>query len=76
MNIPALHLVRELESLGLDDLHSYQWDLDYGNPDVFNHMAEELFFLADQGVKSFGSMLWHLFGKSSVRIAKTCLKPT
>jgi len=33
--------------------HSYQWDLDYGNPDVFNHMAEELFFLANQGVEIF-----------------------
>jgi glycosidase len=33
--------------------HSYQWDLDYGNPDVFNHMAEEMLFLANQGVEIF-----------------------
>jgi len=33
--------------------HSYQWDLNYANPAVFNHMAEELLFLANQGVEIF-----------------------
>lgn len=31
--------------------HNYQWDLNYENPVVFNHMAEELLFLANQGVE-------------------------
>lgn len=31
--------------------HSYQWDLNYANPAVFNRMAEEMLFLADQGVE-------------------------
>ena len=31
--------------------HSYQWDLNYANPAVFNRMAEEMFFLANQGVE-------------------------
>lgn len=31
--------------------HSYQWDLNYANPDVFNRMAEEMLFLANQGVE-------------------------
>ena len=31
--------------------HSYQWDLNYGNPAVFNRMAEEMLFLANQGVE-------------------------
>jgi amylosucrase len=31
--------------------HSYQWDLNYANPSVFNRMAEELLFLANQGVE-------------------------
>lgn len=31
--------------------HSYQWDLNYSNPTVFNRMAEELLFLANQGVE-------------------------
>lgn len=31
--------------------HSYQWDLNYANPSVFNRMAEEMLFLANQGVE-------------------------
>lgn len=31
--------------------HSYQWDLNYSNPAVFNRMAEEILFLANQGVE-------------------------
>src|SRR5687767_9117563 len=31
--------------------HSYQWDLNCSNPAVFNRMAEEMLFLANQGVE-------------------------
>lgn len=31
--------------------HSYQWDLNYSNPAIFNRMAEEMLFLANQGVE-------------------------
>jgi amylosucrase len=31
--------------------HNYQWDLNYENPVVFNRMAEEMLFLANQGVE-------------------------
>ena len=31
--------------------HKYQWDLNYANPAVFNRMAEEMLFLANQGVE-------------------------
>jgi len=31
--------------------HFYQWDLNYSNPAVFNRMAEEMLFLANQGVE-------------------------
>ena len=31
--------------------HTYQWDLNYANPAVFNRMAEEMLFLANQGVE-------------------------
>jgi glycosidase len=31
--------------------HSYQWDLNYSNPAVFNRMAEEMLFVANQGVE-------------------------
>lgn len=30
--------------------HTYQWDLNYSNPVVFNRMAEEMLFLANIGV--------------------------
>lgn len=32
--------------------HSYQWDLNYANPVVFNRMAEEMLFLANAGVEA------------------------
>lgn len=31
--------------------HTYQWDLDYANPAVFNRMVEEMLFLANIGVE-------------------------
>jgi glycosidase len=31
--------------------HAYQWDLNYANPVVFNRMAMEMLFLANQGVE-------------------------
>jgi amylosucrase len=31
--------------------HSYQWDLNYGNPVVFNQMADEMLFLANAGTE-------------------------
>jgi glycosidase len=31
--------------------HSNQWDLNYANPEVFNQMAGEMLFLANQGVE-------------------------
>ncbi len=30
--------------------NSFQWDLDYANPEVFNAMAEEMLFIANLGV--------------------------
>ena len=31
--------------------HSFQWDLNYANPEVFRAMAEEMLFLANSGVE-------------------------
>lgn len=31
--------------------HSFQWDLNYGNPVVFDRMVEEMLFLANAGVE-------------------------
>jgi amylosucrase len=47
---------------------NYQWDLNYENPAVFNRMAEELLFLANQGVEILRldavAFLWKKLGTS------------
>ena len=48
--------------------HSYQWDLNYANPAVFNRMAEEMLFLANQGVEVIRldavAFIWKQIGTS------------
>ncbi len=48
--------------------HSYQWDLNYANPAVFNRMAEEMLFLANQGVEVLRldavAFIWKKMGTS------------
>lgn len=48
--------------------HNYQWDLNYKNPVVFNRMAEEMLFLANQGVEVLRldavAFLWKRLGTS------------
>jgi amylosucrase len=48
--------------------HSYQWDLNYANPAVFNRMAEEMLFLANQGVEVIRldavAFIWKQMGTS------------
>lgn len=41
----------EIASWVWTTFHSYQWDFNYDNPVVFNRMAEEMLFLANQGVE-------------------------
>ncbi len=49
--------------------HSYQWDLNYANPAVFNHMAEEMLFLANAGVEILRldavAFIWKQLGTNS-----------
>jgi len=48
--------------------HSYQWDLNYGNPAVFDAMLEELLFLANAGVEVLRldavAFIWKRLGTS------------
>jgi len=48
--------------------HSYQWDLNYDNPAVFNRMSEEMLFLANQGVEVLRldavAFIWKKLGTS------------
>ena len=49
--------------------HAYQWDLNYANPAVFNRMAEEMLFLANQGVEVLRldavAFIWKQLGTGS-----------
>lgn len=49
--------------------HSYQWDLNYANPAVFNSMAEEMLFLANAGVEILRldavAFIWKQLGTGS-----------
>ncbi len=48
--------------------HAFQWDLNYRNPEVFRRMAEEMLFLANQGVEVLRldavAFLWKELGTS------------
>lgn len=49
--------------------HTYQWDLNYENPLVFNRMLEEMLFLANQGVEILRmdavAFIWKQLGTNS-----------
>ncbi len=49
--------------------HSYQWDLNYDNPEVFIQMADELLFLANQGIDVLRldavAFIWKKLGTNS-----------
>ncbi len=48
--------------------HRYQWDLNYANPRVFHAMAQEMLFLANQGVEVLRmdavAFIWKQLGTS------------
>ena len=57
--------------------HSYQWDLNYANPAVFNHMAEEMLFLANIGVEILRldavAFIWKELGTDSENLPQAHL---
>jgi len=54
--------------------HAYQWDLNYANPAVFNRIAEEMLFLANQGVEVIRldavAFIWKQLGTSCENLPK------
>ena len=58
----------DIQSWVWTTFHSYQWDLDYSNPVVFNRMSEEMLFLVNQGVEIFRldavAFIWKKLGTS------------
>jgi amylosucrase/maltose alpha-D-glucosyltransferase/alpha-amylase len=57
--------------------HNYQWDLNYENPKVFASMAEEMLFLANQGVEVLRldavAFLWKRLGTDCQNLAEAHL---
>lgn len=57
--------------------HNYQWDLNYENPVVFSRMAEEMLFLANQGVEVLRldavAFLWKRLGTNCQNLAEAHL---
>src|SRR5512136_418241 len=57
--------------------HSYQWDLNYHNPTVFIRMAEEMLFLANQGVEVLRldavAFIWKELGTNCENLPKAHL---
>ena len=47
----AFTFFEDIEQWVWTTFHSNQWDLNYANPEVFNQMAGEMLFLANQGVE-------------------------
>lgn len=58
----------EFQNYVMTTFHSYQWDLNYRNPRVFNAMAGHLLYLANRGVDVFRldavPYIWKTLGTS------------
>jgi len=64
----------EIDSWVWTTFHSFQWDLNYGNPAVFNDMAKEMLFLANIGIKVLRldavAFTWKQLGASCENLPK------
>lgn len=60
---------KEMGKYVMSTFHSYQWDLNYRNPAVFNEMAANLLFLANRGIEIFRidavPYIWKQLGTTS-----------
>lgn len=65
----------ELEKWVWTTFHSYQWDLNYANPMVFNRMIEEMLFLANAGVEVLRldavAFVWKKLGTNCENLPET-----
>ena len=65
----AFTFQEEIEKWVWTTFHSYQWDLNYANPVVFNKMVEEMLYLANLGVEVLRldavAFIWKRLGTSS-----------
>ncbi|MGD8319280.1 MAG: amylosucrase [Gemmatimonadota bacterium] len=70
----AFTYVSRLKKWVWTTFHTYQWDLNYENPVVFNRMVEEMLFLANQGVEILRldavAFLWKRLGTDCQNLAE------
>jgi len=68
---------KEIDRWVWTTFHSYQWDLNYANPAVFNQMAGEMLFLANLGVEVLRldavAFIWKELGTSSENLPQAHL---
>jgi len=68
---------KEMDRWVWTTFHSYQWDLNYANPAVFNEMAGEMLFLANLGVEVLRldavAFIWKELGTSSENLPQAHL---
>ncbi|MCK4826579.1 amylosucrase, partial [bacterium] len=64
----------EIMSWVWSTFHSYQWDLNYANPVVFNRMVEEMLYLANVGVEILRldalAFIWKQLGTNCENLPK------
>lgn len=64
----AFTYIAEIDRWVWTTFHTYQWDLNYTNPVVFNRMVSEMLFLANKGVEVLRldavAFLWKKLGTS------------
>ena len=67
--------VKDMESWVWTTFHSYQWDLNYQNPEVFVNMADEMLFLANLGVDVLRldavAFIWKQMGTNCENLPQT-----
>lgn len=81
--------IQELDKWVMTVFHSYQWDLNYANPEVFIEMLDVVLFLANQGIDILRldalAFMWKKIGTSSqnleeahrlVQALKSCARVT
>jgi amylosucrase len=68
---------KEIDRWVWTTFHSYQWDLNYANPSVFNQMVSEMLFLANLGVEVLRldavAFIWKELGTSSENLPQAHL---
>ncbi len=68
---------KEIDRWVWTTFHSYQWDLNYANPAVFNQMAGEMLFLANLGVEVLRldavAFIWKELGTGSENLPQAHL---